>query len=142
MRGFHLAPADVWGTGTRVDTFSIELPADAATPRLARQAVAQRLGGDARCDDLLLCVSEVVTNAVLHARSASVMSVHVDGDRVRVEVVDGDATLPVRRAHDPHAPTGRGLRLLDDLTVAWGAERRPRGKVVWFELDLAGGHGG
>ena len=118
-----------------MDSFSIELPADAGTPRLARQAVAAHVLGHPRCDDLLLCVSEVVTNAVLHARSPSVMTVTVDGDRVRVEVVDRDPTLPVRRAHDVHAPTGRGLLLLDDLAAAWGAEARAPGKVVWFEVD-------
>ena len=121
-----------------MDTFSIQLPADAGTPRLARQAVQARVGERARCDELLLCVSEIVTNAVLHARTAAVMTVALDGDRVRVEVADRDPTLPVRRAHDVHAPTGRGLLLLEDLATAWGAEPRADGKVVWFELELGG----
>ena len=122
-----------------MDEFTIDLPPDAATPRLARQAVAQYLAGHERCDEVLLCVSEVVTNAVLHARSHSVMTVRIDDDRLRVEVADLDPPLPVRRDHDVHAPTGRGLHLLDDLAAAWGADPRPRGKVVWFELDLGGG---
>lgn len=117
----------------------MELPADAATPRLARRAISERLGGHARCDDLLLCLSEVVTNAVLHARTPSTLSVRVDGDRVRVEVADLDPTLPIRRDHDLRAPTGRGLRLLDELAASWGAEGHAHGKVVWFELDLSGG---
>lgn len=119
-----------------MDSFRIELPADAGTPRLARQAVSDRFGDHPRCGDLLLCVSEVVTNAVLHARSRSTMTVAVDGHRVRVEVEDHDPSLPVRRNHDVYAPTGRGLHLLDELAEAWGAEARPRGKVVWFELEL------
>ena len=122
-----------------MDELTIDLPADAATPRMARQAVVRLLGAHERCDDLLLCVSEVVTNAVLHARSASVMTVRIDDERIRVEVADQDPTLPVRRAHDLHAPTGRGLHLLDDLTESWGADLRPGGKVVWFELALDGG---
>ncbi len=122
-----------------MEAFTLELPADAATPRLARRAISERLGGQARCDDLLLCVSEVVTNAVLHARTSSTMTVRLEGDRVRVEVADRDPTLPARRDHDLRAPTGRGLRLLDELASAWGADADAHGKVVWFELDLSGG---
>jgi anti-sigma regulatory factor (Ser/Thr protein kinase) len=122
-----------------VEGFTIELPADAGSPRRARGAVADLVGGRPGCDDLLLCVSEVVTNAVLHARSRSTLRVQVDGGTVRVEVQDDDPTLPVRRDHAPHAPTGRGLRLLDELTTAWGAEAHGHGKVVWFELDVGGG---
>lgn len=124
-----------------VDRFTIELRADASTPRQARQALTERLGGHARCDDLLLCVSEVVTNAVLHAKTSSTMIVEVDDGHVRVEVVDADPTLPVRREHDPAAPTGRGLRLLDRLADRWGAEARGSGKVVWFEVAVGGGRG-
>ncbi len=121
-----------------MDPFTIELPADASTPRRARRAVAARLGGHPRLDDLLLCVSEVVTNAVLHARSPKHMTVRAEGRHLVVEVVDGDATLPTRREHDPTAPTGRGLRLLDELTVEWGTRPEGAGKVVWFEFDLNG----
>ncbi len=122
-----------------MEAFTIELPADAATPRLARRAVSDRLGGHQRCDDLLLCVSEVVTNAVLHARTPSTMTVRIDRELVRVEVADLDPTLPTRRDHDVHAPTGRGLRLLEELASAWGAHVAAHGKVVWFELDLSSG---
>ena len=122
-----------------MEGFTIELPADAGSPRRARGAVADLLGGWPGCDDLLLCVSEVVTNAVLHARSRSTLRVQVEGGMVRVEVQDEDPTMPVRRDHELHAPTGRGLRLLDELTTAWGAEAHGHGKVVWFELDVGGG---
>lgn len=98
--------------------------------------MAARLGGHPRLDDLLLCVSEVVTNAVLHARTPKDMSVRADGDQLVIEVVDGDPTLPVRRAHDLTAPTGRGLRILDELTAEWGVRQVPDGKVVWFVFDL------
>jgi anti-sigma regulatory factor (Ser/Thr protein kinase) len=122
-----------------VEPFALDLPADSSAPRLARSAVSGLFGEHPRHDDLLLCVSEVVTNAVLHARSRSTLRVQVDGEIVRVEVHDDDPTLPVRRDHDLHAPTGRGLRLLDELTTAWGAEAHGHGKVVWFELDVGGG---
>jgi anti-anti-sigma factor len=120
-----------------VDPFTLELPADAGTPRRARRAVAARLGGHPRLEELLLCVSEVVTNAVLHTRAPKEMVVRAEGDRLVVEVADGDPTLPIRRAHDLTAPTGRGLRILDELTSAWGTREVSGGKVVWFAFDLS-----
>jgi anti-sigma regulatory factor (Ser/Thr protein kinase) len=119
------------------ETFTLELPRDAATPRLARKVVAEVFGDQARCGELLLCVSEVVTNAVLHARSAATMTVRRSADLLTIEVRDGDPTAPVRRPHSTTATTGRGLRILDDLTVRWGTRRVGPGKVVWFDFDLA-----
>ena len=120
----------------RMDPFTLDLPADCSAPRLARAAVSDHLGEHPRRDDLLLCVSEVVTNAVLHAGSASQLRVRTEGGRLVVEVVDGSPTLPARRQHDLQAPTGRGLRLLDALTVGWGTSPSESGKIVWFEFDL------
>ena len=119
-----------------VDSFTLHLEQATSTPRRARQAVAERCAGRPRLDDLLLCVSEVVTNAVLHARSAPTMTVAIDGERVRVEVVDSDPSPPVRRRRSLEASTGRGLLLLDDLTDRWGSTPAGDGKVVWFELVL------
>lgn len=119
------------------DAFTLELPGDATTPREARKAVTARFGDHARCGELLLCVSEVVTNAVLHARSATVVTVRRSADVVTVEVQDDDPTPPIRRPHSTTATTGRGLRILDDLTVRWGARPTGAGKIVWFDFDLA-----
>jgi anti-anti-sigma factor len=102
--------------------------------------VASRLGGHPRLDDLLLCVSEVVTNAVLHSRVPKEMTVRTEGPRLLVEVLDGDPTLPIRRDHDLTAPTGRGLKILDDLTDGWGTRPTADGKVVWFAFDLGAGY--
>jgi len=119
------------------DAFTLELPGDATTPREARRAVAARLGDHARSGELLLCVSEVVTNAVLHARSATTLTVRRSAVLITVEVRDDDPTPPVRRPHSTTATTGRGLRNLDDLTVRWGTRLTGVGKVVWFDFDLA-----
>ncbi len=119
------------------DGFTLVLPGDSATPKVARTAVAERFGDHVRCGELLLCVSEVVTNAVLHARSAPTIRVRRQKDLLIIEVTDDDPTLPVRRPHSTTATTGRGLRILDDLTVRWGTRPTSDGKVVWFEFDLA-----
>lgn len=117
--------------------FTLVLPSDSMTPKAARTAVAEHYGHHTRCGELLLCVSEVVTNAVLHARSAPTLKVHRKADILTVEVSDDDPTEPVRRSHSTTATTGRGLRILDDLTIRWGTRRTAEGKIVWFEFDLA-----
>lgn len=120
------------------ESFTLELPVDAATPKAARSAVAQRFGAEQRCSDLLLCVSEVVTNAIRHARTPARMTVTRRRDHVRVEVVDASASMPEMQPLDLRAASGRGLQIVDRLASRWGADHTARGKVVWFELDLRG----
>lgn len=80
-----------------------------------------------------LLVSELATNALVHARSGFEVRVR-HGPRLRVEVRDESTAGPVLRIHHPGATGGRGLRLVHALASACGWERRSHGKVVWFEL--------
>jgi anti-sigma regulatory factor (Ser/Thr protein kinase) len=121
-----------------VGAVQLDLENRADSPARARRAVAELVGDRPRTDELLLCVSEVVTNAVLHARSAPRLFVTEEDGHVRVEVSDDDPALPVRKNYDQLSPTGRGLHLLDRLTSGWGAEARSVGKVVWFVFLLDG----
>jgi anti-sigma regulatory factor (Ser/Thr protein kinase) len=87
-----------------------------------------------------LLVTEIVTNAVLHALTPMTLSVDVGADVVRIEVRDGSEVPPRMRAFSPIAATGRGLRLLESLALRWGV--RPEssgGKVVWFEVGASTG---
>lgn len=81
-----------------------------------------------------LCVSELVTNAVVHAGTDIDVSVHLYGGGVRVEVEDRSAHLPVPRHYTSLASTGRGLLMVDQLVTRWGVWTRPGAKTVWFEL--------
>ena len=119
------------------DGFSLALPASRATPKAARDAVAAHFGGEQRCGELLLCLSEVVTNAIRHAGSAVQLTVARHRNVVRVEVTDSSPVLPVRRSPAPSASSGRGLLILDQLTAGWGTRRTKEGKVVWFDFDLS-----
>ncbi|MGH8860062.1 MAG: ATP-binding protein [Jatrophihabitantaceae bacterium] len=96
-----------------------------------------RVPDDVR-SDILLLVSELVTNAVRHGSPEVVLVLHVLADRVRVEVQDGSDELPVVPARRPSAerPTGRGLLIIAATAVDWGVELRSDrpGKVVWAEL--------
>jgi hypothetical protein len=73
---------------------------------------------------------------VLHARTALTIRVQDNGGTIRVEVVDGSRTPPVRRTFADVSPTGRGLHLLDRLASRWGSAPTGTGKTVWFEIDV------
>lgn len=120
----------------------IELDGDADAPARGRHAVTEVLVGwgcaESAQQDLLLVVSELVTNAVVHGAEPIVVTVVRAAERVRVEVTDGasDASPHNNRAA-PDAETGRGLGVVTRLAVAWGWRASPgRGKTVWAELPL------
>jgi len=114
----------------------VVLPPDTETPRRARSVVRAALDGqaDGLTDLVLLLVSEVVTNAILHARSEIQLRVGWNGEAVRVEVVDQSPVRPQKRVFSQMATTGRGMQLVDQVATTWGSDSAGDGKVVWFEL--------
>jgi anti-sigma regulatory factor (Ser/Thr protein kinase) len=94
-----------------------------------------RLTDDDASERLAFLVSEVATNAILHARTRFSVRDTVDAN-VCVEVSDGSTTMPVQRNHGPTATTGRGLLIVDKLADRWGVRATDDGKVVWFEIAL------
>jgi anti-sigma regulatory factor (Ser/Thr protein kinase) len=86
---------------------------------------------------LELLLSEVASNAVLHARTTFAVTIFELDDGVRVEIEDGDTRLPHRSEPDPTRITGRGMHIVSSLAREWGAEPAPDGKIVWFELGAA-----
>lgn len=85
----------------------------------------------------LLLTSELATNALIHAGTEFHVTAAYHEDRcLRVEVLDGDTKLPSRAVIPVDASSGRGLNVVRALARSWGAETRPEGKVVWFELSL------
>ncbi|MFJ9645688.1 ATP-binding protein [Streptomyces sp. NPDC101206] len=88
-------------------------------------------------EDVLLMVSELVSNACVHAGGPSELVLRRTSDRLRVEVGDGSPEHPRRRtADDPALPGGHGLLVVDRLARDWGWEPRPdgAGKTVWAEV--------
>lgn len=110
-------------------------PSSVATARKMVRAVLR----DARREDLVetaqLLVSEVVTNALVHAGTPIDFHASVGDAGLRVEVTDGSTQPPVPRAYSTTAGTGRGLRLLHQLVDRWGTTAHEDGKTVWFEMD-------
>lgn len=114
------------------------LPADPVSAGLARRFLQTRLrewGVYHLTDTATLLVSELVTNAVLHARSETMLSLGYDDGVLRVEVADSSLVGIQRRTYAYDAATGRGLVLVDALSTAWGTIATEEGKAVWFELD-------
>jgi hypothetical protein len=94
-------------------------------------------GGHDLATEASLVVTELATNAVLHARTAFHVSLRrrSDGYGVRVAVHDGSEELPAVRRSSPGAPSGRGLHLVGALSSAWGVEHFAGGKSVWADLS-------
>ena len=110
-------------------------------PGQARRAVAEcasRLGLDAVVDDLLLVVSELVTNAVRYGAPPVRLEVLADADVVRVAVGDGDPGLPRPRTVDDDSEGGRGMLLVEMLAREHGVRAHPPGKTVWASVTRPG----
>jgi DNA-binding NarL/FixJ family response regulator len=106
-------------------------------PRRARRLVAEAVR-EWDCLDVLetisLCTSEIVTNAVTHARGDAHVAVELLPQSIRVTVTDADPTLPVAQLALATDDTGRGLRVVDRLADRWGVDPRADSKSVWFEV--------
>ena len=118
---------------------STELPAATTSPSRARRYVEQVLADAGLVhliDEALLLVTELVTNAVVHAGTTLELSVAVEGGQVRVEVLDrAPGAVPVVTAAPSETREGgRGIFLLDSLAAEWGTRHFGSGKSVWFLL--------
>jgi anti-sigma regulatory factor (Ser/Thr protein kinase) len=124
-------------TRDEVTFWSTSLPGTVASVPAARRFCLDalgHLGADEARDVAELLVSEVATNAVVHACSPMRVSVWCREGHPRIEVRDDDPTPPQEVHADPLACGGRGIMLVDTLATSWGVNRNERGKTVWFEL--------
>jgi anti-sigma regulatory factor (Ser/Thr protein kinase) len=105
---------------------------DEVSPRAARAWTREVLTADfpVDVDSIALVVSELTTNAVVHAKSSFDVTISAGDHAVRVEVNDASSEAPVRTAH------GMGLRVTDDVASSWGWHPTGTGKTVWFEMPL------
>jgi len=98
-------------------------------------------------DTAQLCLSELVTNVVMHAGTTCELTIRLDDDTLTVVVRDlgtetdrpGDyAPVELGEDDDPLQVAGRGLMLVDALADRWASEHDVTGTTAWFALDLAG----
>ncbi|MFD5114410.1 ATP-binding protein [Streptomyces sp. NPDC058391] len=126
-----------------VRRYGFELPARAESVGRARKLAYDRLArwgiDDEACETVVLVVSELVTNAIVHAA----------GDHVVCEIREGKGHLRIAVEDQGYGPTGpqmrrtsegeggRGLFLIDSMCSGWGAHDTSGygpGRVVWAEL--------
>lgn len=86
-------------------------------------------------DDVLLLVSEVITNACLHTDGPTELVLHCTDQRLRVEVADSSTEHPrIRPPGSVAQPGGHGLLVVQRLAHRWGSAVREDGKTVWLEV--------
>src|SRR6266508_3131379 len=115
------------------------LSPDASSVTLARRFIRQfatdhSLDGEV-LERLVLVGTELVTNAVLHARTALVLTLELSPDRVRVSVKDRSSAPAVLGQQPPEALSGRGLAMVSAVSREWGVDPAGVGKRVWAEID-------
>ncbi|MFJ2116657.1 MULTISPECIES: ATP-binding protein [unclassified Streptomyces] len=106
------------------------------------RAAVEEWGLGARLDDVLLCVSELTTNALVHGvppgRGFLLRLWWCEDGPLRVEVHDSGGGQP--RVSGPGGEadeeSGRGLLLVEALADMWGVGERDPGKIVWCEFDV------
>lgn len=124
-----------------------ELPPTAAAAAAARTSSRELLaawGLAGLSDTVQLLVSELVTNAALHARTTIGFTLGLGDGVVEVGVADHDPRPPSPRppaaASEPELLTGgRGIFLVDELSDEWGVSERRDGKQVWFRIAVPRG---
>jgi hypothetical protein len=148
----------------------LEVLPDPAEVSRARRWARSRLAGsgigvdEPLAETLLLLISELVTNAVVHTGCPAVLRMLFPGvemsqvemsrcemseagpasggtETVRVEVADSSDLPPAPRHARGDDTGGRGLELVDGLADRWGWQREGRGKHIWCEVDRSQSRG-
>lgn len=117
------------------------LPGDPRGAELARHTTKEALASwrlEDLADTAVLLVSELVTNAVVHARACrSPIALILESQRgwLRIEVHDADPRWGQQCRPGELPESGFGLLLVDALASKWGMDETETGKAVWAELE-------
>ncbi|MDP9685399.1 ATP-binding SpoIIE family protein phosphatase [Streptomyces griseoviridis] len=120
-----------------LDTAETELAAEPRSVPAGREFVGRHLDRwrlSAQADTALLLASELLTNAVHHARGPLTLRVRRGARELGVEVTGHGTPRPRPRPTDPHEECGRGLLLVETLAARWGVRPHPSGRTVWCTL--------
>lgn len=123
----------------------IRLGADARSGAIARAFVTEACHEwDAPdvLDDAALVATELVENAVRHARTACELTMELTDRELVISVSDGSLLLPRQAVPSLIRPGGRGLLLVDELSLRWGFEVHDEGKTVQAVLPRVPYDGG
>jgi anti-sigma regulatory factor (Ser/Thr protein kinase) len=114
-------------------TFPAELQSVGAARRFLR-ATLREWNNDAYDYAAPLVLTELATNATLHARTPYTVLLRLELTYLVVEVLDSSPRLPQARHYATDSATGRGITLVDSFSDTWGTTPTPDGKVVWAHV--------
>lgn len=125
---------DTWSCSTRlpIEPGSVSVARSFVTFHLMERQLVSPL------EDIRLVVSELATNALLHAETAFSVRLRGSIERIRVEVADGSSSDPAPRSSTVADEGGRGLTIVDVVSARWGTVHSNVGKTVWAEFLLPG----
>jgi anti-sigma regulatory factor (Ser/Thr protein kinase) len=115
----------------------VDLPPEPTSATRARAFARERLSASCSqeaLDTVALLVTELVTNAILHARTPLQLTLVPGPNLVRISVEDESSEQPTLQRYEADAVTGRGLALVEQLSSSWGVDGTESGKVVWCEV--------
>lgn len=124
------------GARTRRQAHLQPRPFSVGTARTVTRQALTDWGVTSRLDEIVLAVSEMVTNAITHAGTSLTLQLDLNGARVHVAVTDQSTNLPERQTAAPAEEHGRGVHLVEMLSDRWGTSPTPEGKRVWAEFDV------
>ena len=112
----------------------VDLVPEPRSASLARRFVAECAGAPKgeTAEVLALLTSELVTNAILHARTPLRLGVVRHDGRVLVAVADRNLVQPEQQPYSADRTAGRGIVLIEALAERWGITKIDGGKAVWF----------
>lgn len=113
------------------------MPGSVAQARRFAVGALVDLPGD-MVNDVEVMVSELATNALVHAATSFVVTIDRRERQIYVEVTDAGVGIPTRRSPGETEPHGRGLAIVEELSDQWGTIHNAGevGKSVWFTLDV------
>jgi anti-sigma regulatory factor (Ser/Thr protein kinase) len=122
-----------------LDHMELELPSveyhEVPRARAAARGWCSTAGVSRVTDAVLLVLTELLGNAVCHARTPVTVRLEARPTVIRIEVCDGSPDRPTRRAAGSGESDGRGLAIVDAITARhWGSECLEHGKLVWAEI--------
>lgn len=131
-------------SGQRRWSHQTDLAAHASSASQARAFVSLHLLAHdlaVMVDDIQLVVSELATNAMMHAQTPFTVSLWAVDGTVRLEVLDGSNVGPALMVPNSLDPSGRGVAIVDAVSRDWGTvSRASGGKSVWAEFEIPGTH--
>ena len=117
---------------TRSRRFRCEAKSVSAARRFVRDVLREQSRETVEAAELM--TSELATNSMRHAHSDFELAIHCSQRDIRIEVSDSGQGQPTLRSPTPHERSGRGLRIVQELSDTWGTVASTNGKTVWFTL--------